>query len=65
MGPNLRVAGVTDGLAETVHDGLPGGMPGFHGITSIQIQDLAAYFLSMGQAGEPIFTHWWEATPSQ
>jgi mono/diheme cytochrome c family protein len=63
MGPNLR--NEADDVAEAVHQGEEGGMPAYPSITAVQIQNLTAYFRSMHSPGEPTFTHWWEAVPTQ
>ncbi len=63
MGPDLREE--AEDVGEAVHQGLEGGMPAYPGVTAVQIQNLQAYFRSMGSSAEPTFTHWWEAVPKQ
>jgi mono/diheme cytochrome c family protein len=63
MGPNLR--GEAEDVSEAVRQGLEGGMPAFPTVTSLDIQNLQAYFRSIRTSAEPTFTHWWEAVPTR
>jgi len=65
MGPNFRdnVPAPADVTAAVL--GLSGGMPPYPGLTSTDISNLSAYFQSLRTAGEPTFTRWWEAVPTQ
>jgi mono/diheme cytochrome c family protein len=63
MGPNLRSE--ADDVSEAVRQGEEGGMPAYPKITSLEIQNLQAYFRSIRTTAEPTFTHWWEAVPTR
>jgi mono/diheme cytochrome c family protein len=63
MGPNLR--GEAEDVSEAVHQGEGGGMPAYPKVTTLEIQNLNAYFRSIRTAAEPTFTHWWEAVPTR
>ena len=63
MGPNLR--GEAEDVSEAVHEGEEGGMPAYPKMTSLDIQNLQAYFRSIRTSAEPTFTHWWEAVPTR
>jgi mono/diheme cytochrome c family protein len=63
MGPNLRSE--ADDVSEAVRQGEEGGMPAYPNISSLDIQNLQAYFRSIRTASEPTFTHWWEPVPSR
>jgi mono/diheme cytochrome c family protein len=61
MCPNLRNDPPDESdVEDAVRQGKPTGMPPFPDLTEQDIQNLAAYFESLGTANEPIFTHWWE-----
>ena len=63
MGPNI--AGEGD-VTEWIYAGGAQGMPSFRALmTSTDILNMNAYLKSIGTPGEPTFTHWWEAVPSQ
>jgi mono/diheme cytochrome c family protein len=65
MCPSLR-RGELDDPEDTIRNGTRSGMPAFAGrVTGQEIQDLVAYLESLRTPGEPTFTHWWEAVPSQ
>jgi mono/diheme cytochrome c family protein len=63
MGPNLRSE--ADDVREAVHQGEEGGMPAYPRMSSLDIQNLQAYFRSIRTSAEPTFTHWWEAVPTR
>jgi mono/diheme cytochrome c family protein len=47
-------------VEDAVEEGRPNGMPRFRNLTERNVEDLAAYFESLGTRNEPTFTHWWE-----
>ena len=47
-------------VEDAVEEGRENGMPPFPDLTERDVENLAAYFESLGTADEPIFTHWWE-----
>lgn len=62
--PALRTDGVELGdLTEAVHSGEDRGMPAYPSLTAAQINDLYAYFQTMGSTAEPVFYLWWEPIP--
>jgi mono/diheme cytochrome c family protein len=63
MGPNLRSE--AEDVGEAVHQGESGGMPAYPKITALEITNLQAYFRSIRTPAEPVFTHWWELTPTR
>ncbi|MBU3693565.1 MAG: cytochrome c [Rhodocyclaceae bacterium] len=64
MGPSIHHE--ADDVAEAVLQGKGEGMPAYSGrVTRAQLAYLSAYLRSIDTAGEPRFTHWWEATPSR
>ncbi len=52
-------------LTEAVRQGEDEGMPAFPKLTTTDINNLYAYFRSLGTSAEPTFLRWWEAVPSQ
>ena len=63
MGPNI-VGKERDDVSEKVLQGESGGMPSYRGIvTTVDINNMAAYLQSIGTAGEPKFNDWWEPVP--
>lgn len=51
-------------VSEKVLQGESGGMPSYSGIvTTVDINNMAAYLQSIGTAGEPKFNDWWVAVP--
>lgn len=66
MGPNFRSERPDAGdVSEAVREGEDEGMPAYPNLTSVDIQNLAAYFRTLRTSAEPTFTHWWEPVPSQ
>jgi cytochrome c551 len=66
MGPNFRGERPDSGdIGEAVRQGKGRGMPPYPNLTSIDINNLSAYFRSLRTPGEPTFTHWWEPVPTQ
>lgn len=67
MGPRLRGEHPEFGdVAEVVLGGSDEGMPSFaRYMTSSDLRNLTTYLGTLGRAGEPTFTHWWEANPSR
>lgn len=64
MGPSIH--GEADDVREAVLQGKGEGMPSYSGrVNTTQLGHLSAYLRSIGTAGEPRFTHWWEKTPSR
>lgn len=64
MGPSIH--NQADDVGEAVLQGKGEGMPSYSGrVTPTQIGYLSAYLRSIGTAGEPRFTHWWEKVPSR
>jgi mono/diheme cytochrome c family protein len=47
-------------VEDAVEEGRPNGMPPFPNLRERDIENLAAYFESLGTRDEPTFTHWWE-----
>lgn len=63
--PNLRGGEAELGdLIEVLRQGGERGMPAFPNLKSTDIQNLAAYFRSMGTPSEPTFNLWWEPVPT-
>ena len=53
-------------VEDAVEEGRTNGMPPFPNLTERDIENLAAYFESLGTRNEPTFTHWWEpGVPTQ
>jgi len=66
MGPNFRGERPDSGdVREAVLQGEEGGMPAYPTMSAQDITNLSAYFRSLRTASEPVFTHWWEAVPTQ
>lgn len=63
--PALRFDGVEFGdLSEAIREGEDRGMPPFPALNnSTAINNLYAYFHSMGSSSEPVFYRWWDALP--
>ena len=63
MGPNI-VGKESGDVSEKVLQGESGGMPSYLGIvTTVDINNMAAYLQSIDTAGEPKFNDWWEPVP--
>jgi mono/diheme cytochrome c family protein len=61
MCPSLREDPPNESdVRDVVEEGTETGMPPFPNLTDQDIEDLAAYFETLGTANEPTFTHWWE-----
>ena len=67
MGPNLRNDSLNDDeVRDVVLNGTYTGMPSFRGLLNgNDIEDLEAYFDTLGDDDEPLSTHWWEFVPSR
>lgn len=67
MGPNLRNNQPNDDdIREAVLNGMPTGMPSFRGLLSERdVDHLIEYIDSMRSDAEPVFSNWWDVSPSR
>jgi mono/diheme cytochrome c family protein len=66
MGPAFRRERPDLGdVSEAVRRGESKGMPAYPNLTTLDIQNLTAYFRSLRTSAEPTFTHWWEPVPTR
>jgi mono/diheme cytochrome c family protein len=52
-------------VEDVIEEGTENGMPPFRHLNEEDIENLAAYFQTLGTRREPTFTHWWEPIPTQ
>ena len=66
MGPSLRSNKPYLGdVREVLREGEDKGMPGYSNLTTLDIQNLTAYFCTLRTTAEPTFTHRGEAIPTR
>jgi len=66
MGPNFRDnRPLPADVVSAVQTGVSTGMPSYPALTTVDIQNLTAYFQSLRTTSEPTWVRWWETVPSQ